>query len=154
MFGLVLTSDHQLAFSHSFSHTKMWWCKKKKTDKNSRNSVKDAKGKEVTNYFKQNIPLFSIAAMHELTNTGTVVFCLSQRCAMWQPNTLSENEITRGLTLYTLTLVYIFSKLFIIHFLKCWQGEFIKQSTASLVGDHFLYADDLNALLQCLTASC
>ena len=65
------------------------------------------------------LPLFSIAAMHELTNTGTVVFCLSQRCAMWQPNTLSENEITRGLTLYTLTLVYIFFKLFIIHFLKC-----------------------------------
>ena len=37
------------------------------------------------------LPLFSIAAMHELTKTGTEVFCLSHRCPMWQPNTLSEN---------------------------------------------------------------
>ena len=39
------------------------------------------------------------------------------------------------LILYTQTLVCIFSILFSIHFLKCWQGEF---SIASFVGDHFL----------------
>ena len=39
------------------------------------------------------------------------------------------------LILYTQTSVCIFSILFSIHFLKCWQGEFSK---ASFVGDHFL----------------
>ena len=39
------------------------------------------------------------------------------------------------LILYTQTLVCIFSILFSIHFLRCWQGEF---SIASFVGDHFL----------------
>ena len=39
------------------------------------------------------------------------------------------------LILYTQTLVCIFSILFSIHFLMCWQGEF---SIASFVGDHFL----------------
>ena len=39
------------------------------------------------------------------------------------------------LILYTQTSVCIFSILFSIHFLKCWQGEF---SIASFVGDHFL----------------
>ena len=47
------------------------------------------------------------------------------------------------LTLYILTSVCIFSILFSIHFLRCWQGEFVKQSGASLVGDHFLYSRDL-----------
>ena len=39
------------------------------------------------------------------------------------------------LILYTQTSVCIFSILFSIHFLKCWQGEF---SIASFIGDHFL----------------
>ena len=30
-----------------------------------------------------------------------------------------------GLTLYALTSVCIFSTLFFIHFLRCWQGEFV-----------------------------
>ena len=39
------------------------------------------------------------------------------------------------LLILTQTSVCIFSILFSIHFLKCWQGEF---SIASFVGDHFL----------------
>ena len=46
------------------------------------------------------------------------------------------------LTLYTLTSVCIFSILFFIHFLRCWQGEFVYQSNTSLVGDRFLYSHD------------
>ena len=41
------------------------------------------------------LPLFSIAAMHELTKMGTEVLCLSHRCPMWQPNTLSESLIEK-----------------------------------------------------------
>ena len=56
------------------------------------------------------------------------------------------------LTLYTLTSVCIFSILFSIHFQRGWQGEFVQQSRAALVGDHllhshnfhFLYSRDLN----------
>ena len=46
--------------------------------------------------------------------------------------------------LYTLTSVCIFSILFSEHFLRCWQREFVKQSRAYLVGDHFLYSHDHN----------
>ena len=48
------------------------------------------------------------------------------------------------LTLYTLKSVYIFSILFSIHFLRCWQGEFVYQSKDSFLVDHFLYSHDLN----------
>ena len=47
-------------------------------------------------------------------------------------------------TPYTLTSVYTFSILFSIHFLWYLQREFVQQSRASLVGDHFLYSHDLN----------
>ena len=39
--------------------------------------------------------------------------------------------------------VCIFSILFSIHFPRCWQGEFVKQSRASSESDHFLYSSDL-----------
>ena len=39
--------------------------------------------------------------------------------------------------------VCIFSTLFSIPFLGGWQGEFVQQSQASLVDDHFLYSRDL-----------
>ena len=39
--------------------------------------------------------------------------------------------------------VCIFSILFSIHFPRCWQGEFVKQSRASSKSDHFLYSSDL-----------
>ena len=53
-------------------------------------------------------------------------------------------SLTDPLTLYTITSVCIFSILLSKHFLRCWQGEFISQSRASLVGDHFLYFHNLN----------
>ena len=52
------------------------------------------------------------------------------------------------LTLYNLTLVCIFSKLSFIHFQGCKQREFVSQSRAALVGDHFLYSQYLYVLIQ------
>ena len=40
--------------------------------------------------------------------------------------------------------VCIFSILFSIHFPRCWQGEFVKQSRASSESDHFLYSSNFN----------
>ena len=48
------------------------------------------------------------------------------------------------LTLYTLTSVCIFSILFSIHFQRGWQGEFVSQSRAALVGDHLLYSHNFH----------
>ena len=50
----------------------------------------------------------------------------------------------KGLTLYTLTSVCIFSILFSTHFQRGWQGEFVSQSRAALVGDHLLYSHDFH----------
>ena len=49
-----------------------------------------------------------------------------------------------GLPLHTLTSVCKFSTLFFIHFLRCWQGEFVYQSKDSFPGDQFLYSHDLD----------
>ena len=48
-----------------------------------------------------------------------------------------------GLTIHNLKSVCIFSILFSIHFLRSFQGEFVSQLRASLVGDHFLHSPDL-----------
>ena len=48
------------------------------------------------------------------------------------------------ISLYIQRSVYIFSILFSIHFWRCWRGEFVSQSTVSLVKDYFLYSSDLN----------
>ena len=48
------------------------------------------------------------------------------------------------LTLYTLTSVCIFSILFSVCFQRGWQGEFVSQSRAALVGDHLLYSYDFH----------
>ena len=47
------------------------------------------------------------------------------------------------LTISIFKSVYTFSILFSIHFLRCWQGEFVEQSKASLAGDHFLYSQEI-----------
>ena len=52
--------------------------------------------------------------------------------------------ILMSLTLYRLTLVFIFSILFSAHLSMCWQREFVQQSKVSLVGDYFLYSHDIN----------
>ena len=49
----------------------------------------------------------------------------------------------------TLTSVCTFSILFSIHFISCWQVEFIYQSRPSLAGDRFLYSRDLNMWFSC-----
>ena len=38
---------------------------------------------------------------------------------------LYKTDYMMSLTLYTLISVYIFSMLFSIHFLMCWEGEFV-----------------------------
>ena len=48
------------------------------------------------------------------------------------------------LTLYILTSVCIFSPLFSIHSLMCWQGEFAEQSRGSSVYYYCLYSHNLN----------
>ena len=52
------------------------------------------------------------------------------------------------LTLYTLTSVCIFSILFSIHSLWCWQREFVCQLRASLFGDHFFCSCGLYVFIQ------
>ena len=46
-------------------------------------------------------------------------------------------------TFYNLTSVCTFLIPFSVHFLRCWQREFVEQLKASLVSDHFLYSHDL-----------
>ena len=52
------------------------------------------------------------------------------------------------LNLYTLThsltLVCVFSILFFVHFQRGWQGEFVSQSRAALVGDQLLYSHNFH----------
>ena len=55
-----------------------------------------------------------------------------------------QSKGTFDLTFFTQTSVCIFSTLFFIHFLRCWQGEFVCQSKGSFPGDYFLYFHDLN----------
>ena len=46
------------------------------------------------------------------------------------------------LTLYTITSVLIFFRLFFMHFLRCWQVKIRVAIKASWVGDHFSYCHD------------
>ena len=64
--------------------------------------------------------------------------CLGQvkDCYFYQ-----EEEV---LKINSLTSLCIISILFSTHLPRCWQGEVLYQSRASLVGDHFLYSHNLN----------
>ena len=53
---------------------------------------------------------------------------------------------------YTLTSVCILSILVSIHFLRCWQGEFVYQSREYLVCDHFFYSHNLTMWCKVYTA--
>ena len=57
---------------------------------------------------------------------------------------LADQTHVQMLTLYTLTSVYMFSMLFSIHIIRFWEGEFDKQSIASVVDDYFLSLYDFN----------
>ena len=72
-------------------------------------------------------------------NSGAKEQSSMGQCIIW--NKWGRKDL---ITLYTLSLVCIFSSLFSIHFFRCCQGEFVLQSRASLVGDHFLYSRGLN----------
>ena len=54
----------------------------------------------------------------------------------WRVWTLMHQNKSRVIliNLYTLTLSCIFSILIVIHFLRCWQGEFVCQSKGSFPG--------------------
>ena len=54
---------------------------------------------------------------------------------IWICLSLWMTACNHNLSLYTQTSQYIFSLLFSKHILRCWQGEFFKQSRASLVGE-------------------
>ena len=74
--------------------------------------------------------------------SGTLLFMQEVRSRL-RGGILSWKALA-PITLHSLTSVYIFSILSSICFLRCWQGEFVEQSIASLVGDHFLYSCDPN----------
>ena len=48
------------------------------------------------------------------------------------------------LILHTWKSVCIFWIMFSIHFLRCWQREFVEKPRSSVAGDPFLYSHDLN----------
>ena len=48
----------------------------------------------------------------------------------------------------TLASVFTFSIQFSINFLRCWQGELVEHSRASLVGDYFLYSSWPKCVIQ------
>ena len=86
--------------------------------------------------------------------SGSWVHCLTQKILLQPSNVILEakwtlrknvtfgretNSLEPTLTFYTITSVCIFSILFSMHFFRCLQGEFVWQSKASIIGDHFLY---------------
>ena len=79
---------------------------------------------------------------------GLLVILWLRICAIGEGRLLEVGACTRSygefLNLYTLTSVCIFSILFSIDLLMCWQGEFVQQSRLSLGGDHFLYSLDID----------
>ena len=74
-------------------------------------------------------------------------------CGSLWPEECLENEVSGSTwqskwckwTPRTLTSVCIFSILFPVHFVRCWQGEFVQQSRTLFVGDHFFNSRDLYA---------
>ena len=64
-------------------------------------------------------------------------FWLLQR---WNINLILRSIFTSSFNLCTVTPVHIFPTLFSTYFLWYWQGEFIKQSRASLARNHFIYS--------------
>ena len=68
-----------------------------------------------------------------------------QLLLLWVSNWLGlKSAPSYVLTCYTFKYQYTVSKLYSIPFLRFWQREFVEQSRASSVGDHFIYSCDLN----------
>ena len=78
--------------------------------------------------FHSSAPIYS--------NPALKVFLMSSQ--------ISEKRFNVTLILYTLRSVCMFSILFSVQLLRCWQGEFVQQSTASSFCNNFLSFPDLN----------
>ena len=72
--------------------------------------------------YGNNIPFNCVVELYILALILEVTHIFSFR------TDVSEKIIWFSLTLYTLKSVCIFSILLFIHFLRCWQGEFVCQS--------------------------
>ena len=90
-------------------------------EKNQQNSCSDKQFKISTCHsYEKKLSIETCMNMH--------IMCQDNLCFKWSCQTLYTNEqidYTRIKSLYTLTSVCIFSLLFSIHFLRCWQGEFV-----------------------------
>ena len=64
--------------------------------------------------------------------------CQGTKGPGWSPIKITWTK--HSLTLYTLTSVCIFSILFSVYFLRCWQGEFVQQLRAYIISDHLIYS--------------
>ena len=78
--------------------------------------------------FHSSAPIYS--------NPALKVFLMSSQ--------ICEKRFNVTLILYTLRSVCMFSILFSVQFLRCWQGEFVQQSRASSFCNNFLSFPDLN----------
>ena len=78
-----------------------------------------------------------------------LLYVHSYLCMLNAINLQRGNYLYFLLTLYTLTSVCIFSILFPMHFQRGWQGEFVSQSRAALVGDHLLYSHNFHVWFRC-----
>ena len=73
-----------------------------------------------------------------------LIFGCTHHTCLGQVRDCSFYQGEEVLKIYSLTSLCIISILFSTHLPRCWQGEVLKQSRASLVGDHFLYFHNLN----------
>ena len=116
--------------------------KKKKKKKKNKKKIKKKKKKKKKRKKKRKC-LFG----------GTVPLKTNQYFFFFEPNVLclgkekKKHHLRSFLILYTLPSVTIFSKLFSIHFLWCWPGEF----KASKVGNYVLYSHDVNEWFNSIT---
>ena len=78
-----------------------------------------------------------VLRFHRLTVTGFLA-----NMSPYRVTSISFVSFMGYLTLYILISVSIFSILFSTHFQRGWQGEFVSQSRAALVGDHLFYSHD------------
>ena len=86
--------------------------------------------------------------VQQLWNIAWIFFSKQFSCK-WQikkKKLVSLSALCFGhcLTLYTSSSIWIFFIPFSIHFIRCWQGESVKQSRVSFVCDRFLYSGGLD----------
>ena len=83
------------------------------------------------------------SALHNFGTNFMKQVALMEACGnktYWDLSWMGYKSSSVYLNPHTFISLYIISILFSPHFLMCWQGEFVQQSRASLVGDHLLYS--------------